>query len=160
LDDPNFERTPYEPFVAYGRSKTANILFAVEFDRRHRGRGVRAAAVHPGVIQTELARHMDPARLRELIDQITKQLTAAGKGPLQPKTVPQGAATSVWAAIVAPADEVGGKYCENCHVGQVVSDSVAISGVSEGVRGYALDPVNAEALWKKSEEMVGEKFEG
>ena len=160
LDDPNFERTPYEPFVAYGRSKTANILFAVEFDRRHRGRGVRAAAVHPGVIQTELARHMDPARLRELIDQITKQLTAAGKGPLQPQTDPQGAATSVWAAIVAPADEVGGKYCENCHVGQVVSDSVAISGVSEGVRGYALDPVNAEALWKKSEEMVGEKFEG
>ena len=56
LDDPNFERTPYDPLVAYGRSKTANILFAVAFDRRHRERGVRAAAVHPGVIQTELAR--------------------------------------------------------------------------------------------------------
>ncbi len=60
LEDPNFERTSYEPFVAYGRSKTANILFAVAFDRRHRARGVRAAAVHPGVIQTELGRHMDP----------------------------------------------------------------------------------------------------
>src|SRR5271156_4200394 len=60
LNDPNFETTPYEPFVAYGRSKTANILFAVEFDRRHRERGVRAAAVHPGVIQTELGRYMDP----------------------------------------------------------------------------------------------------
>src|ERR1700760_4853879 len=59
LNDPNFETTPYEPFVAYGRSKTANILFAVAFDQRHRKRGVRAAAVHPGVIQTELARHMD-----------------------------------------------------------------------------------------------------
>src|ERR1700723_3872324 len=72
LEDPNFERTPYEPFVAYGRSKTANILFAVAFDRRHRGRGVRAAAVHPGVIETELARHVDSARLQALIDQITK----------------------------------------------------------------------------------------
>src|SRR5271168_2979629 len=73
LDDPNFERTPYEPFVAYGRSKTANILFAVAFDRRHRGRGVRAAAVHPGVIETELARHVDHARIQALIDQITKE---------------------------------------------------------------------------------------
>src|SRR5579862_3276938 len=63
LEDPNFERTPYEPFVAYGRSKTANILFAVAFDKRHRNRGVRAAAVHPGVIETELGRHMDPSRL-------------------------------------------------------------------------------------------------
>ena len=56
LEDPSFEHTPYEPFVAYGRSKTANILFAVAFDKRHRDRGVRAAAVHPGGIQTELAR--------------------------------------------------------------------------------------------------------
>ncbi|HTC47494.1 MAG TPA: SDR family NAD(P)-dependent oxidoreductase [Candidatus Aquilonibacter sp.] len=62
LEDPNFKRTPYESFVAYGRSKTANILFAVAFDRRHRDRGVRAAAVHPGVIHTELARHWMPAK--------------------------------------------------------------------------------------------------
>src|SRR5271170_3526891 len=66
LNDPNFETTPYAPFVAYGRSKTANILFAVAFDKRHRERGVRAAAVHPGVIQTELGRHIDPARLQAL----------------------------------------------------------------------------------------------
>src|SRR6266853_4654843 len=70
LQDPNFERTPYEPFVAYGRSKTANILFAVAFDKRHRGRGVRAAAVHPGVIQTELGRHMDPAMLKAMMAQL------------------------------------------------------------------------------------------
>jgi len=158
LDDSNFERTPYEPFVAYGRSKTANILFAVAFDRRHRGRGVRAAAVHPGVIATELARHVEPARIQALIDQISKERAAEGKDPLQWKTVPQGAATSVWAAVVAPAEEISGKYCENCHVGEVVADSAGISGVSEGVRGYALDPNNAEALWKKSEEMVGERF--
>jgi NAD(P)-dependent dehydrogenase (short-subunit alcohol dehydrogenase family) len=158
LDDPNFERTPYEPFAAYGRSKTANILFAVAFDRRHLGRSVRAAAVHPGVIETELARYVDPDRLQALRNQISKERAAEGKGPFEWKTVPQGAATSVWAAAVAPAEEIGGKYCENCHVGEVLADSVTIDGVSGGVRGYALDPNNAEALWKKSEEMVGEKF--
>jgi NAD(P)-dependent dehydrogenase (short-subunit alcohol dehydrogenase family) len=158
LDDPNFERTPYEPFLAYGRSKTANILFAVAFDRRHRGRGVRAAAVHPGVIQTELGRHMDPVRIQAMIDQIAKERDAEGKQSFQWKTLPQGAATSVWAAVVAEAEEIGGKYCENCHVGELMADTAAISAVSEGVRGYALDPNNAETLWKKSEEMVGEKF--
>ncbi|HEV8076300.1 MAG TPA: SDR family NAD(P)-dependent oxidoreductase [Candidatus Acidoferrum sp.] len=158
LQDPNFERTPYDPLVAYGRSKTANILFAVAFDQRHRKRGVRAAAVHPGVIQTELGRYMDPSLLQNLIQQIDRQLTGEGKGPFQWKTIPQGAATSVWAGVVAPADEIGAKYCENCHVGHIAPDHVTITGVSEGVRGYALDPKNAEALWKKSEEMVGESF--
>jgi NAD(P)-dependent dehydrogenase (short-subunit alcohol dehydrogenase family) len=100
LQDPNFERTPYDPFVAYGRSKTANILFAVAFDQRHRARGVRAAAVHPGGIQTELGRHMDRSRLQSTIDQMNKQLAAEGKPPFQYKTIPQGAATSVWAAVV------------------------------------------------------------
>jgi NAD(P)-dependent dehydrogenase (short-subunit alcohol dehydrogenase family) len=158
LGDPNFERTPYEPFVAYGRSKTANILFAVAFDQRHRERGVRAAAVHPGVIHTELARHLDPEQLQSIIEQLTKQLAGEDNAPFQWKTIPQGAATSVWAGVVARADEVGGKYCENCHVGHVVADDVIISGVSEGVRGYALDSTIAAALWKKSEEMVGESF--
>ena len=158
LQDPNFERTPYEPFVAYGRSKTANILFAVAFDERHRKRGVRAAAVHPGGIHTELGRHIDPSRIQGIIDQMNKQLAAEGKAPFQWKTVPQGAATSVWAGVVASADEIGGRYCENCHIGNVVPDDVTISAISEGVRGYALDPKNAEALWKKSEELVGESF--
>lgn len=158
MEDPNFERTPYDPFVAYGRSKTANILFAVAFDKRHRDRGVRAAAVHPGVIRTELARYTEPGRIEKLVEQINQQLVAEGKGPFQWKTIPQGAATSVWAGVVASADEIGGRYCENCHVGQIVPDHVAISGVSEGVRGYALDPSNAEVLWKKSEEFVKELF--
>jgi NAD(P)-dependent dehydrogenase (short-subunit alcohol dehydrogenase family) len=158
LNDPNFERTPYEPFVAYGRSKTANILFAVAFDRRHRDRGIRAAAVHPGGIQTELGRYVEPGRFEKLIAQINEQLASEGKPPFQWKTVPQGAATSVWAGVVAPADEVGARYCENCHVGSVVPDTTTITVISEGVRGYAVDPENAEALWKKSEEMVGESF--
>ena len=158
LEDPNFERTPYDPFVAYGRSKTANILFAVAFDKRHGNRGVRAAAVHPGVIQTELARHVDPSRIQQIIDQRNQQLVAEGKPPFRWKTVPQGAATSVWAAVVAEGEEVGGKYCEDCHVGKVLPNTVAIEGFTEGVKQYALDPKNADALWKKSEEMVGESF--
>jgi NAD(P)-dependent dehydrogenase (short-subunit alcohol dehydrogenase family) len=158
LDDPNFERTPYDPFLAYGRSKTANILFAVAFDQRYRGRDIRAAAVHPGVIQTELGRHMNPAMLKTMMAQLEKQLAAEGKSSFPWKTIPQGAATSIWAAVVAPAGEIGGKYCENCHVGKVVPDDVVISPTSEGVRGYALDPQWAEALWKRSEEMVGESF--
>jgi NAD(P)-dependent dehydrogenase (short-subunit alcohol dehydrogenase family) len=158
LDDPHFERTPYDPFLAYGRSKTANILFAVAFDRRHSRRGVRAAAVHPGGIQTELGRHMGMDQLQAMVAQINRQLAAEGKGPFNFKTIPQGAATSVWAGVVAPADEIGGRYCENCHVSEIVSDDTTISAISEGVRRYALDPDNAEALWKKSEELTGESF--
>jgi NAD(P)-dependent dehydrogenase (short-subunit alcohol dehydrogenase family) len=158
LDDPGFERTPYDPFVAYGRAKTANVLFAVAFDQRHQARGVRAAAVHPGGIHTELGRHMDEGQMTALVERINSQLVSEGKAPFQFKTVPQGAATSVWAAVVAGAEEVGGRYCENCHVSEVVADDVVITPVSEGVRRYALDPANAAALWRKSEEMVGEKF--
>jgi NAD(P)-dependent dehydrogenase (short-subunit alcohol dehydrogenase family) len=158
LQDPNFERTPYDPLVAYGRSKTANILFAVAFDRRHRKRGVRAAAVHPGVIQTELGRYADPSQIQNSVEQMNKQLAAEGRAPFQWKTIPQGAATSVWAAVVAPAGEIGGRYCADCHVGPIVPENVAITGVSDGVRAYALDPNTAEALWKKSEDLVGESI--
>ncbi len=145
LHDPNFAQTAYDALIAYGRSKTANSLFAVGFDQRHRQRGVRATAVHPGAIQTELARHMEPGALENFT--------------FQYKTIPQGAATSVWAAVVASAEAIGGRYCENCHVGQVVADEVVIEDVAgEGVRPYALDPHNADALWRKSEELVGESF--
>jgi NAD(P)-dependent dehydrogenase (short-subunit alcohol dehydrogenase family) len=158
LEDPNFERTPYDPFVAYGRSKTANILFAVAFDRRHRDRGVRAAAVHPGGIDTELSRYLERSHVEKMIEQMNQQLAIEGKPAFQFKTIPQGAATSVWAAVVASADEIGGLYCENCHVGNVPPDAMTISAISEGVRRYALDPNSADALWKKSEELVGESF--
>jgi NAD(P)-dependent dehydrogenase (short-subunit alcohol dehydrogenase family) len=156
LDDPNFERSPYDPMIAYGRSKTANILFAVEFDRRHKARGVRATAVHPGGIRTELDRHMAPGELENLVAQINAQLATDGQPPFQFKTIPQGAATSVWAGFVAPAGDVGGRYCENCQVSKIAEGPV--SPVSPGVRPYALDPEHAKALWAKSEEMVGERF--
>lgn len=153
LDDPNFERTPYEPYAAYGRSKTANILFAVEFDRRYRGRGIRATAVHPGGIMTELGRYQSEEDIQKLLSSSGLDLST-----FEWKTIPQGAATSVWAGVVADADEVGGRYCENCHVTTNVTDG-RISAVAEGVRPYALDPERAKALWAKSEEMVGERFE-
>jgi NAD(P)-dependent dehydrogenase (short-subunit alcohol dehydrogenase family) len=153
LDDPNFEHTEYTPFVAYGRSKTANVLFAVEFDRRHRGRGVRAAAVHPGAIHTELARYMTPDVLQGLMAQI-KAAQDAGVKALEFKSIPAGAATSVWAAVYAPADAVGGRYCEDCHVAGIADGGATADGVS----AYALDPENAKRLWTKSEEMVGERF--
>lgn len=153
LDDPNFERTPYAPFLAYGRSKTANALFAVEFDRRHKTRGVRATAVHPGGIQTELGRHMTPELIQQMMTSIN-QARPAGAPPFQFKTVPQGAATTVWAGFVADADAVGGRYCEDCHVAHVNPDP----NTRDGVRPYAIDADRAKALWAKSEEMVGEKF--
>jgi NAD(P)-dependent dehydrogenase (short-subunit alcohol dehydrogenase family) len=156
LDDPNFEHTPYDPSIAYGRSKTANILFAVEFDLRHRARGVRATALHPGGIKTELDRHMAPGELEATVERINAQLAAEGRPHFQFKTIPQGAATSVWAAFVAPAEEVGGRYSEDCQVSQVTEG--LISPVSPGVRPYALDPEHAKALWAKSEEMVAERF--
>ena len=92
-----------------------------------------------------------------MVDQINKQEAAQGKGPFQWKTIPQGAATSVWAGVVAPADEIGGRYCENCHVAERLEGDT-FSAVSEGVRPYALDPEHAKALWARSEKMVGETF--
>jgi NAD(P)-dependent dehydrogenase (short-subunit alcohol dehydrogenase family) len=154
LEDPNFDHTPYTEFGAYGRSKTANILFAVEFDRRHKADGIRATAVHPGGIQTELGRHMTPEVVQTMIAAINAANTTAGAPAFEYKTIPQGAATSVWSGLVAPADEVGGLYCEDCHVAEIQDGE----GLRGGVRPYALDADNAKALWAKSEEMVGERF--
>ncbi|WP_369050043.1 SDR family NAD(P)-dependent oxidoreductase [Burkholderia gladioli] len=156
LDDLGFERTPYDPWVAYARSKTANILFAVEFDRRYKARGVRAVAIHPGGIMTELARHLPDDALDGMLTQINADLAAQGQPPFRFKTVPQGAATSVWAGVVAPADEVGGRYAENCGLSSVTD--AELNPAAPGVRAYALDPELAKALWENSEQMVGERF--
>lgn len=152
LEDPNFETTEYTPFGAYGRSKTANILFAVEFDRRHRDRGVRAIAVHPGGIMTELGRHMTEEMRAGLPASISANQPEGFE--FKWKTIPQGAATSVWTAIVADVDEVGGLYCEDCRLALPEESPTA----RHGVRAYALDQANAKALWELSEEMVGETF--
>ncbi len=156
LDDMNYENTTYDPFSSYGRSKTACILFGVEFDRRHKDRGVRATSVHPGVISTKLTRHIGQSTLDGMVEGINFERLSAGKPLFHYKTVPQGAATSVWAGFVAHADEIGGRYCENCHVAEVVEGP--LDPVEEGLYAYAIDPTRAKALWEKSEQLVKERF--
>ncbi|MBB6253329.1 SDR family NAD(P)-dependent oxidoreductase [Nitrospirillum iridis] len=158
LDDPNFQRRDYTPYAGYGGSKTANILFAVEFDRRHRNHGLRAVAVHPGGVETGLGRHMDPAT-RDAQRQKLTAAAGAGGWTFQRKSVAQGAATTVWAAAVAPAAEVGGQYCEDCQVAPVLPPGTVTGPMGPGVAAYAVDPARARALWRLSEELVDERFQ-
>ncbi|MDE0066494.1 MAG: SDR family NAD(P)-dependent oxidoreductase [Acidimicrobiaceae bacterium] len=144
-DDLHFEAEPYDKFEAYGQSKTANILFSVELDRRLAGAGVRANAVHPGMIMTDLARHMTADDLTELRRRAAaRAASGAGPGLGDFKSVQQGAATSVWAAVSAEMADVGGAYCEDATV------SVAAD--------YATDADYAARLWSVSEQLVGETF--
>lgn len=151
LADPNFERQAYDPFVAYGRSKTANALFAVEFDRRHRGRGVRAASVMPGNSFTNLPRHFSQDELQGLMETVGKARADAGLPPGELKTIEQAAATTVWAAVVADKDAIGGRYLEDCAVAPV-NDTP--NPFADGVRSYALDAERARQLWDASEALV------
>ena len=124
-----------------GRSKTANILFALEFDRRYYCMGVRATAVHAGAILT--------GTVVEMIEGPCEAIAA-----YYWKTVPEGAATALWAGVVATARDVGAQHCEDCHVAEVNDD--ANSRVA--VHTYALDSDNAKALWATSEALVRETF--
>lgn len=154
LKDPNFQQGGYSPWGAYGRSKTAVALLAVEFDRRYRDRNIRGIAVHPGSIRTELQRHYSEAEEEALVRRINENNKANGLPPFEYKSVPQGAATSVWAAFVANPAEVGGHYCEDCHVAHVEDGE----GIRGGVRSYAVDPAHAKALWELAEKLTGENF--
>jgi NAD(P)-dependent dehydrogenase (short-subunit alcohol dehydrogenase family) len=150
LDDPNFDRRPYDRWAAYGQSKSANSLFAVELDRRGREQGVRAFAVHPGGILTDLVRHMTE-------DELTAYGIVRVEGELRPpttgyKTVEQGAATSVWCAASPGLGGRGGVYCEDCDIAMAVpADSKLLSGV----RPWAIDKSVARALWDLSERLTG-----
>jgi NAD(P)-dependent dehydrogenase (short-subunit alcohol dehydrogenase family) len=114
LDDPNFEQQAYDPWAAYGRSKTANSLFAAEFDKRHRNRGIRTASVMPGNSFTDLPRHLSKEDLQDLFKTVGKARAEAGLPPAELKQIPQAAATAVRAAVVANKDEIGGHYLEDC----------------------------------------------
>ena len=115
---------------------------------------MRATALHPGGIQTELSRHIGEEGINQLVARINAATRAAGEPDFKFKTIPQGAATSVWASVVAAADDVGGRYCEDCQVAQIEPDATKRAGV----KPYALNSETAKALWAKSEEMVGERF--
>ena len=149
LDDPNFQRRAYDKWAAYGQSKSANSLFAVELDRRGREQGVRAFAVHPGGILTDLVRHMTDDELGAY--GIVRE-GGTLRAPASYKTVEQGAATSVWCAISPALNGEGGVYCEDCDIAaEVPGDSKLLSGV----RPWAIDPSLAIALWDLSERLTG-----
>ncbi len=144
-DDPNFESHPYDKFDAYGQSKTANILFAVELDRRNSEAGVRANAVHPGMIMTDLARHMVDGDMEEMGARAAKRAAEGHGGGLPEfKTLEQGAATSVFAGVSPKLEGVGGHYLDNADFGTPAD--------------YAVDADAAAKLWTLSEELVGESF--
>jgi NAD(P)-dependent dehydrogenase (short-subunit alcohol dehydrogenase family) len=151
LDDPNFVDQEYDPMIAYGRSKTANALFATEFDRRHRDRGIRAASVMPGNSLTDLPRHFSEDALQDLFQTVGKARADAGLPPGRLKEIPQAAATSVWAAVVADSETIGGRYLEDCAVAPVDDRPIPFA---DGVRSYALDPERAEQLWAKSAQLT------
>lgn len=144
FDDLFFDRRPYDPGIAYGQSKTAQVLFAVEATRRWATDGITANAVMPGGVWTNLQRHWDPAALAA-----TKASTAAAGWTA--KTPEQGAATSVLLATSPQLAGVGGRYFEDCHEADVVPQ--IIDGLY-GVRDYALDPASATRLWDKSVQLL------
>ena len=146
--DPHFARRPYDPWAAYGQSKTANVLFTVGLEARYAVLGIHAYAVHPGGIETNLGRHMTP----EMREGLMKRVTSSDGG-FQWKTIPQGAATTCWAATAPELEGKGGVYCEDCHVASVDDESS-----TAGVRSYALNPSHADQLWTLSEDQTGAKF--
>lgn len=149
FDDPNFVERDYHPFQAYGQSKTANALFAVEFDRRYSQSGIRAFSVMPGVIRTALSRHMTP-KLRQDLGFAQKDASAATD--IAYKSVEAGAATSVWAAIATELEGYGGLYLEDCGVALPHGPD---SRRGTGVAPHALDVSSAKRLWSLSERLVG-----
>lgn len=148
FDDPHFARRPYDPWASYGQSKTANVLFTVGLEQRFAVLGIHAYAVHPGGIETNLGRYMT----QEMREGLMKRVSASDTG-FAWKTIPQGAATSCWAATAEELEGRGGVYCEDCHVAEVDDENP-----KEGVRSYALNPSYADRLWKLSEELTGAKF--
>jgi len=147
FDDIHFERRPYDKWSAYGQSKTANILLAVELERRLGSRGVHANAIHPGVIVTELARHLVPEDM-----ELLKKRAPGGK--MHIKSVEAGAATAVYTATAPELEGRGSLYLEDCGVAKMNDAENAV----DGVRSYALDPAAAKRIWSTSEEMVGQSF--
>lgn len=145
--DPAYENREYDKWQAYGESKTANVLFTVGLDQRTRERGVRAFAVHPGVIMTNLSRHMEKSDYAKMSER------SPSSEPMQFKSVPQGAATTVWAATSPHLSSRGGIYLENCQIAPA-----AARGGSTGVEHYAVDAAAAERLWLLSEDLVGQSF--
>jgi NAD(P)-dependent dehydrogenase (short-subunit alcohol dehydrogenase family) len=154
FEDPNFERRPYDPWVAYGQSKTANVLFALRVDALGKDHGIRAFSLHPGGILTNLARHMSPEQIRAqgAIDDEGRPVIDPARGM---KNVEQGAATTVWCATSPRLDGRGGLYCEDCDVAVMTTE---VQPQSRGVWPWAVDAGSAERLWILSEDLTGARL--
>jgi NAD(P)-dependent dehydrogenase (short-subunit alcohol dehydrogenase family) len=164
FEDPMFERRAYDPWLAYGQSKTANALFALELDRRL-GEGGSAYSVHPGMIMTALGRHLTPETLAAMSERVTERTaeedasvgkdSPVGEAPQMTfKPVEAGAATQVWAATSPVLEGHGGAYLGDCQLG------VAGGNPSErGFEAHAADAAAAKQLWTASEEWVGQSFD-
>jgi NAD(P)-dependent dehydrogenase (short-subunit alcohol dehydrogenase family) len=143
LEDPNWERRPYDKFKAYGSAKTANVLFTVALDARYRDSGVRSFAVHPGTVATSLSRHMSRDDMKAMMGLGTASSEPAAERPrLDVISAEEGAATSVWASVSDDLTGLGGLYLKEC-------------AVSDGAMPYGTDPVRAEQLWMVSEQLCG-----
>lgn len=168
FEDPNFEKRDYETLLGYGQSKTANILFSVELDRRGQESRVRAYSLHPGAIaDTDLKRHLSDEELRGLgvYDADNKVIHDPSKGL---KNLSQGASTTVWCATSPQLHNIGGVYCENTEVAKIdpagnenheeFADRMSDVKKLTGVTPYALNENSAKRLWELSEIMTGVKF--
>lgn len=154
FDDPNFNNQEYQTLQAYGQSKTAVNLFSLELDNRAKAFGIRAYSIHPGNIWgTELAREAPVEILQQFgfLDE-KGNLVQAVVDSL--KTVPQGAATTIWAATSPLLSEIGGVYLEDVDVAELATDP----SVPNGVKLYSLDEANAKQLWSLTEELLGLTF--
>jgi NAD(P)-dependent dehydrogenase (short-subunit alcohol dehydrogenase family) len=157
LDDPQFDRRPYDPMLGYNQSKTANVLFVRSLDRRGISHQIRAFAVHPGtILDTGLTRHFEGSELEGIGIKINAERKVdasefeANGGVV--KSLDQGAATSIWAAVSPMLDGLGGVYLEECDVARVVT---ADDPSADGVRPWAIDDVAAEKLWALSVSLTG-----
>jgi NAD(P)-dependent dehydrogenase (short-subunit alcohol dehydrogenase family) len=150
FDDPHFERRPYDPQIAYAQSKTANSLLAVEASRRWAADGIVANAVNPGGIKTGLQRHFTASQ-RQSLD------AAEAAGVFTYKTVQQGAATSIVAAIAPPFATTGGHYLDDCQEAYTVPDDADLAQHPHGVKEWARDPDAARRLWTWSSRLVAQR---
>jgi NAD(P)-dependent dehydrogenase (short-subunit alcohol dehydrogenase family) len=154
FSDPNFDKRPYDKWAAYGQSKSANSLSAVELDKRGQEHGVRAFAVHPGGVLTDLVRYMTDEELSAYgiyREKGVAKIPDVTKVPERFKTIEQGAATTIWAAVSPQLNGKGGVYCEDCDIAPMVP---ADSKLNSGVRPWAVDKAAAEALWTLSEKLT------